>query len=140
MLEAMRAKASDLGVPGVTFAGFVSDRQAVLDALKDADIFLFCHNTLESARILGEALACGAPLVGFETAYPVDLVAEHGGGSFCAMGDVAALARNVRALGRDRGALAKLITRAARSGRDLDRDAALLKRVELVKQNRFIRG
>ena len=137
MLEAMRERATTLGIAGVSFAGFISDRETVLEALREADIFLFCHNTLESARILGEALACGAPLVGFETAYPVDLGAEHGGGEFSEMGDSKALAEIVRTLDGDRARLADLVTCAALSGRDLDRDAALNRRVQLVKEQRF---
>lgn len=138
MLEEMRTKASALDIPGVTFAGFISDREAVLRELKGAHIFLFCHNTLESARILGEAVACGASLVGFKTAYPADLVAEHGGGAFCEMGNVMALASLVQALDCDREKLADLVTSAARSGRDFDRHAALLRRVELVLQQRYV--
>jgi glycosyltransferase involved in cell wall biosynthesis len=133
MLEQMQAMVAERNIPGVTFAGFIAERQTVLDALKTAHVFLFCHKTLESARILGEALACGAPLVGFRTAYPADLVAEHGGGVFCDMGNVGALAEKVRELDRNRDDLATLVTKAARSGRDFDRDAALSKRATLVK-------
>lgn len=138
MLEEMRQKASALDIPGITFAGFISERGTVLSELKKAHIFLFCHNTLESARILGEAVACGAPLVGFKTAYPADLVAEHGGGTFCEMGNVKALADLVQDLDGDREKLAELVRSAARSGRDFDRDAALLKRVELVMLQRYV--
>lgn len=137
MLEEMRKKAVALDIPGITFVGFVSERETVLRELKKAHIFLFCHNTLESARILGEAVACGAPLVGFETAYPADLVAEHGGGAFSEMGNVKALADLVQDLDSDREKLAELVTSAARSGQDFDRDAALLKRVELVMLQRY---
>ena len=137
MLAAMRAKAVALDIPDVTFAGLVTERKAVLDALKQAHVFLFCHNTLESARILGEALACGAPLVGFRTDYPADLVAEHGGGIFCPMGDSDALATILAQLDGDRARLSALITDAARSGRDLDRDAALARRAQLLKELRI---
>ena len=139
MLEEMRKKASTLDIPDITFAGFVSERETVLGELKKAHIFLFCHNTLESARILGEAVACGAPLVGFRTAYPADLVAEHGGGAFCEMGNVKALASLIQLLDDDREQLAELVTSAARSGKDFDRDAALLKRVELVKLQSYVK-
>lgn len=138
MLAEMQAKVAAHNIPGINFAGFISDRETVLTALKKAHIFLFCHNTLESARVLGEAVACGAPLVGFKTAYPADLVAEHGGGTFCEMGNVLALASLVQDLDCDRQKLADLVTSAARSGRDFDRDAALLKRVELVRQQRYV--
>lgn len=137
MLGEMQAKAAALNVPNINFAGFVSDRQAILDALKEAHIFLFCHNTLESARILGEALACGAPLVGFETAYPADLVAEHGGGVFSEMGNVKALAQKVQELDSRKDELSMLVTNAARSGREFDREKALRKRAELVKEQRY---
>lgn len=136
MLEEMQTKAAALGIRGITFAGFISDRKIVLNALKEAHLFLFCHNALESARVLGEALACGTPLVGFKTAYPADLVAEHGGGVFCEMGDVKALAQKVQELDGDREQLSKLVTQSARSGRDLDRERALRRRAELVKEQR----
>ncbi|QIK79122.1 glycosyltransferase family 4 protein [Sphingomonas piscis] len=132
MLDAMKAQ----NIPGVHMAGFVGDRNLMLTVLRGAHVFLFCHNTLESARILGEALACGAPLIGFRTDYPADLVSDHGGGLFSDMGDVNGLAEIVARLDKDRTKLADLIASAAASGREFDRDALLRKRVEMVKANR----
>jgi glycosyltransferase involved in cell wall biosynthesis len=137
LLPEMRKKVAELGISEcVKFPGNISDRETVLDALKDSHIFLFCHTTLESARVLGEALACGCPLVGYLSAYPSDLVEEYGGGLFSKMGDPDALAQNVQALDKDRDKLSALIRQAARSGQDFDRGAALLKRVNLVKQQK----
>jgi colanic acid/amylovoran biosynthesis glycosyltransferase len=137
LLDEMRKKVSALGISdSVTFPGNISDRETVLDALKGSHIFLFCHTTLESARVLGEALACGCPLVGYLSAYPSDLVEEHGGGLFSKIGNCDALAQNVQVLDKDRDKLRILIRNAARSGQDFDRGAALLKRVNLVKQQK----
>ena len=134
LLHEMRNKATALGISdSVTFPGNISDRETVLNALKESHIFLFCHTTLESARVLGEALACGCPLVGYWSAYPSDLVGEHGGGLFSKLGDFGALAQYVQDLDNDRDKLRSLIRHAARSGQDFDRSAALLKRVDLVK-------
>jgi colanic acid/amylovoran biosynthesis glycosyltransferase len=141
LLDAMRNRAMALGISGsIKFPGNTSDRNTVLDALKESHIFLFCHTTLESARVLGEALACGCPLVGYWSAYPSDLVREHGGGVFSNMGDCGALAQNVQDLDKDRQKLRILIRHAARSGQDFDRGAALLKRVNLVKQEPLAMG
>ena len=132
MLDEVKARVAKLGVPGLTFAGFVSDREAILGALRKAHVFLFCHNTLESARILGEALASGTPLVGFRTDYPADLVAEHGGGLLAPMGDVKGLAAIVCELDADRRQLAQIVESAARSGREFDREKLLHRRAEIV--------
>lgn len=134
MLEDMRAEVSARQIPGLRLDGPITVREELLSELKAAHIFLFCHKTLESARILGEALACGAPLVGYGSAYPADLVSPHGGGIFSEVGDVASLAQTIQELNRDRERLAQLVEAAARSGRDIDRAVALRRRVELVKQ------
>jgi glycosyltransferase involved in cell wall biosynthesis len=137
MLEEMRNKVVALGISDqVTFSGFVSDRETILSALKEAHIFLFCHTTLESARVLGEALACGCPLIGYWSAYPFDLVEAHGGGLLTKIGDRIALAQNVQDLTNDRDKLRSLIRQAARSGQGFDRTAALLKRIDLVRQQK----
>lgn len=137
LLHEMRNKATAFGISDrITFTGYISARETVLDVMKQSHIFLFCHTTLESARILGEALACGCPLVGYFSAYPSDLVAEHGGGLFSKLGDCDALAQNVQDLNNDRDKLRALIRQAARSGQDFDRAAALLKRINLVKQQK----
>ena len=119
----------------VTLPGFISDRAKLLDSLKDADILLFCHKTHESARCLGEALACGCGLVGYSSAYPVDIVAEHGGGSFADQNDWRGLANVIQSLAQNREALSRLIGDAARSGGGFDRDAAIREKIEFVQRH-----
>lgn len=116
----------------VVIAGLVG-REEIMNRLRTTDLFLFCHKTAESPRNLGEALAAGCPLVGYETAYSRDLVAEHGGGEFVAMDDWEGLAERLVSLDRDRERLARLVAAAAESGRCLDRDTAMQGRVDLIR-------
>lgn len=135
LLESMRSKAAAFGISDrITFPGNVSDRKIVLDAIKESHIFLFCHKTLESARVLGEALACGCPLVGYSSGYPADLVKKNGGGVFVRMGDFGALAERVQDLDRDRTKLRALIRQATKTGQEFDRTTALHGRAKLVKE------
>lgn len=111
-----------------------ADRSKVFEAMQDADMFLFCHMGKESPRCLVEALASGAPLVGFGSDYSRSLVRESGGGEFVEPGDSAGLARTIARLARDREALARLIEEAAQSGQGLDRDKAIQQRIDLMRQ------
>ncbi len=118
---------ANVALPGVV------GRQDLLCQLWKTDIFLFCHKTGESPRCLGEALAAGCPLVGYDRAYPRDLVAKCGGGEFVQIGDSDKLADAVIALDRNRQRLEALVKAAAASGALLDRDTAMQERIELIK-------
>ena len=134
LLEPMRAFVRENGLTDtVTIAGKV-ERSTVFEALFKADIFLFCHLTRESPRNVIEALAAGAPLIGFGSPFYEHLVTEHGGGHFVATGDVAGLSNLVTGLDADRPALGRLISNAARSGQQFDRTAAVRRRIALMKQ------
>jgi glycosyltransferase involved in cell wall biosynthesis len=109
-------------------------RDEVLNDLRRADIFLFCHKTGESPRCLVEALASGCLILGYDSAYPRDLVATHGGGLFVAKDDWHGLAQSLLSLGRDRERLASLVVAAAASGRLFDRDTAIQRRINLIKK------
>ena len=73
-----------------------------MTALKQTDIFLFCHKTGKSPRCLGEALAAGCALVGYGTEYPRELVATRGGGEFAEMDNWQGLVEIVASLDSDR--------------------------------------
>jgi glycosyltransferase involved in cell wall biosynthesis len=134
LLPSMRNKAQALGITKyVSFPGFVSDRRQILRTLKDSDIFLFCHKSEESARCLGEALACGCPLVGYASAYAADLVAQRGGGLFVEQGETGELVSLIKNLDESRGRLRELIRQASITGRSYDRDARLHDRMDLIK-------
>ena len=135
-LERMRAKTNALGLQGrVEFRGHVADRDAVLRVMRDSDLFLFCHQTPESPRCLVEALASGCPLVGYASAYARELVEQEGGGQFVDAGDWRGLADLLTFLARDRDKIRDLIQAAAASGRLHDRDRAMQRRIDLIKDS-----
>ena len=117
----------------VQFAGFVDDRATVLQHLREAHVFLFCHKTPESPRCLIEALVSAAPIVGYDGSFARDLISAQGGGRLVALDDVAALADAVAELGQDRGTLADLIARAAQDGAPFDDESVYEHRCEIIK-------
>ena len=94
---------------------------------------LFCHKTPESPRCLIEALTCGTPIVGYDSAFPRELIEANGGGSLVARDDVAALATAVIGLAQDRRQLAALIHAAARDGAQFDDETVFRHRSELIR-------
>jgi glycosyltransferase involved in cell wall biosynthesis len=135
LLADMRAMAKTLGITEyVSLPGFVSE-QVKMETLKDSEVFLFCHMTREAPRCLGEALACGCPLIGYGSAYPKDLVAQYGGGEFATLGNWKELADIVQDLDKNRGRLSQLIRSASAWGRSYDRHEQLQRRVILIKEN-----
>jgi colanic acid/amylovoran biosynthesis glycosyltransferase len=133
LLEQMKREAKSLDIHDiVSFPGSVS-RTEIMAALQKTDIFLFCHKIGESPRCLGEALAAGCALVGYGTEYPRELVAKKGGGEFAGMDDWHSLAEKIISLDEDRIRLTRLLKAAASSGRLLDRDVFMQKRIDLIK-------
>lgn len=116
-LSAMQDRISAAGLQGrVTLAGFTRDRETVLDHLRAAHLFVFCHNTPESPRNLIEALVSGTPVIGYGSAYSASLIEAHQGGDLVPVGDIGGLADKVAALDADRARIADLIGRAAADG------------------------
>jgi glycosyltransferase involved in cell wall biosynthesis len=135
LLPSMRSMAENLGLAHIVqFPGYVANRDEILQTLRDADIFLFCHKTPESPRCLVEALVSGCPLIGYGGAYPKDLVGQCGGGQFAPVGDWKALANIVTELNKDREKLRELIRTASVSGRLYERDATMQRRIDLIKE------
>jgi colanic acid/amylovoran biosynthesis glycosyltransferase len=133
LLSEMKRMAAGLGIGEmVSFPGSVG-RSDIMTALQAADIFLFCHKIGESPRCLGEALASGAPLVGYGTEYPRELVSTCGGGEFAEMNDWQRLVDIIVSLDNNRVKLCCLTEGAAASGRLLDRDGAMQNRIDLIK-------
>ncbi|MCX7644531.1 MAG: glycosyltransferase [Rhodobacteraceae bacterium] len=117
----------------VRLPGFVRDRGAILEALRGAHLLMFCHKTPESPRCLIEALVSGTPIVGYDSAFPRELIERHGGGRLTPPGEVPALAGAVAGLARDRQELADLIGRAARDGARFDDETVFRHRAELIR-------
>ncbi|QDA36738.1 glycosyltransferase (plasmid) [Paracoccus liaowanqingii] len=119
----------------VEMPGFLVDRAAVLEELRDAHLFLFCHLTPESPRCLIEALASGCPLAGYASAYSTDLIAGHGGGALVPRGDTAALADQIAQLDANRTQLAQLILSAAADGAPFTDTAVFQQRSQVIRDH-----
>lgn len=133
-LAAMRARVAELGLQDrIALPGMVADRGAVLAALRQAQVFLFCHRTPESPRCLIEALASATPIVGYDGGFARDLIARAGGGRLVPPGDVAALAAVLVTLAQDRARVAGLIARAAQDRAGFDDEAVFRHRSDLIK-------
>lgn len=136
LADAVRRKVSEAGLDAcVSLPGLVSDRAVVLDALRAADILLFCHKTPESPRILIEALASGTPIVGYRSRYAADLIAAHGGGDLVPIGDTEALAGAVADLVDRPEALSAMIRAAYRSGAGYTDVEVFRHRSDLIKEH-----
>lgn len=135
-LTDMRARVADLGLAHrVSLPGFLRDRQAILAALRQAQVFVFCHKTPESPRNLIESLVSGTPIVGYGSAFPQELIAAHGGGILTPPDDVAALAGVLQQLASDRPRLARLFGQAAQDGAPFNDVAVFRHRSDIIKQH-----
>lgn len=130
------ARIAELGLSDhVATPGFADDRAAVLDHLRQAQVFMFCHKTPESPRCLIEALISGAVLVGYDGAFASDLTKGQGSGVFVPIGDVDGLAHAVAELAGDRVRLADLIGRAVQDGAPFDDVSVFRHRSDLIKEH-----
>lgn len=118
----------------VALPGFVRDRATILQALREAQIFVFCHKTPESPRNLIEALVSGTPIVGYNSPFPKDLISSHGGGLLSPKDDMVALASNLIELAGDRKRLADLIGRAALDGAPFNDVAVFKHRSDVIRE------
>jgi glycosyltransferase involved in cell wall biosynthesis len=129
--EIMKSEAT--GLP-IMMRG-VRPRNEIMEAMRESDVFLFCHKVAESPRCLSEALASGTPIVGYRSAFPEGLVERHGGGAFVEIGDWQGLGSLIAELDRDRDRLVSLVLAAAATGRSLDRNSAMQHRIDLIKEH-----
>lgn len=128
------AASKGLSESDIEFPGFVSDRRTVFEALQTAHIFLFCHMTDESPRVLIESLYSGTPIVGYSDSYAEKLVAEKGGGILVPRGDVKALTNAVYDLYHDKARHSSMIQRASESACQMTRDSVFRSRSNTVKE------
>jgi colanic acid/amylovoran biosynthesis glycosyltransferase len=134
-IEELRDLVSKRGLSDwISFPGNVSARSEVLDILRAADLFVFCHVTPESPRCLIEALMCGLPILGFESAYANALTSTYGGGATVPIGDVGALAEVVKKHVSDNEARKNLSRAALHSGQQFSEQSVFRRRSELIKQ------
>ncbi|MCZ8100877.1 MAG: glycosyltransferase [Burkholderiales bacterium] len=136
LLGEMQQLRRDLDLSGsVELPGFVGDRNHLVEHLRRAHVFMFCHKTPESPRCLIEALVSGSAIVGYDSAYARDLLRQEGGGCLTPINDIAALAGKLVEFDRDRAGLADLIMRSGREGRRFDEDTVYRHRAMLMREH-----
>jgi len=118
----------------ISFPGNISARSEVLDICRAADLFVFCHLTPESPRCLIEALMCGLPILGFESAYANALISPYEGGATVPIRDVDALAEVVKKYVSDKDARDNLSRAALHCGKQFSERSVFRHRSELIKQ------
>ena len=135
LVEDMRDVIRQNGLEGtIRLEGYVGDRDTVLSAMRESDLFVFCHKTPESPRCLIEALVCGCPIVGYDSPYPRGLIADAGGGLLTPQNDPAALGRVIAQLHADRAGLADLVGKAAVNGARFDEESVYRQRADLIRE------
>ena len=119
----------------ISLPGFESNRERVMNLIGCSHLMPFTHITPESPRCLIEALMHGTPIVGYETAFSKDLVAQNGGGMHVESGNFEAVAEMLIKLDRDREALAQLVRNAALDGKQFSSREVFRHRSELIKHH-----
>jgi glycosyltransferase involved in cell wall biosynthesis len=134
-LQAMKDEIQSKGLTdAIALPGHTSNRSALLATLRDADLFLFCHQTPESPRCLIEALMSACPIIGFDAPYPRDLLAGNANGLLVPLNDTEALATAVALLDADRGLLRKVTRTCAELGTHYSDHAVFKHRSDLIKK------
>jgi glycosyltransferase involved in cell wall biosynthesis len=115
----------------INMPGAISHME-MLQAMKSADAFVFCHKTQESPRCLIEALACGLPLIGYHSEYASHLINQNEGGHLSVPNDIASLTATVADM-FDGDRLRELSKRAARDGLQFTSASVFKHRSDLIK-------
>jgi colanic acid/amylovoran biosynthesis glycosyltransferase len=114
----------------IRFPGPIENHSQLIEEMKRFDAFVFCHKTLESPRCLIEALICGLPLIGYDAAFPRDLIREHNGGLLTPINEPEEVARSISLFSKDQDRLAYS---ARMDGSAFDASSVFRHRSELMR-------
>jgi glycosyltransferase involved in cell wall biosynthesis len=135
LLEQMKKLIVELKLEDCIYlSGTISNRDKLLEQIRESHVMLFTHITPESPRCLLESLVCGTPIVGYHSEFAQDLVKDYGGGQFVNIGDWQQLGKLIERLSQDRTLLAQLIQQAGRNGTRFNDEAVFRDRSELIKK------
>jgi glycosyltransferase involved in cell wall biosynthesis len=136
LFEQTRAMIAQRGLGDeIQLIGFESNRQTVLQKIRESHLMLFTHITPESPRCLIESLTCGTPIIGYHSQYASDLVKDFGGGVFAPTHDWKQLGELLVDLSRDRQQLSQLIVQAGKNGTRFHDQAVFQERSNLIKKH-----
>ena len=134
-LTAMRSKLDRLEIRNkVVLSGFVSSRERILSALREAHIFLFCHKTPESPRSPIEALISGAVLVGYDGAFVRDITQINKSGLFHPIDDIFSTIESIAELAKNREMLSDQIKKAKKDGEYFHDIGVFRHRSDLIRE------
>ena len=137
LLQEMQAAVATRNLSAhIRFPGQETNRERLLETLRDAHVFAFCNLTPESPRSLIEALMCGLPIVGFDNAFATGLLGPHtAGGAFVRPGDSAALAGVLARALSDPHNLRQMTEAAAAAGTQFSEEKVFKHRSDLIKRH-----
>lgn len=136
LFEQMKAMIAQRGLENVIeLLGFESDREKLLQRIRESHVMLFTHVTPESPRCLIESLTCGTPIIGYQSHYADDLVQDFGGGMFVPVRDWKQLGELLAKLSSDRQYLSQLIQQAGKNGSRFHDQAVFQERSQLIKSH-----
>jgi len=123
LMSDMRHEIDRLGqADAIDLPGFVSNRDQVIETMRESDVLAFTHLEPESPRVQMEALMSACPIVGYDRSYPRDLISGHNGGVLTPLGNPQALGAALADLAADRTQLSELIRCASRDGARFNSD------------------
>jgi glycosyltransferase involved in cell wall biosynthesis len=135
MVAEMRREVESLGLTDVIeLPGFVSDRDRVIEQIRESDVMMFTHLEPESPRVLIESLMSACPIIGYDRPHPRDLISEHQGGIITPLGDWQALGEALAGLAADRERLVTLIRKAAEDGSRFNSEVMTRERSRLIRE------
>lgn len=134
LLEQARQQLKTRGLDDrVSFPGHQGEKDRLLQSFRQADLFVFCHQTPESPRCLIEAMLSGTPIVGYDSPYPEDLLQEFSTRLLTARNDTAALASTLQRLDSHRDELARAVEHCHRISEHYTDQAVFSHRSRLIK-------
>lgn len=118
----------------VRFLGHQKKKEELLNSIREADIFVFCHKTPESPRCLIEAMLSGTPILGYRSPYPEDLLKNIAKDLLTPKDDTKALAKNIRRFNDNREELAKAMEYCHQISEHYTDKAVFEHRSQLIKK------
>lgn len=114
--------------------GYEPNRQSIMTALEQADIFLMTHISDESPRCIIEAIMKGTPVFGYTSAYALDILGKELEPGLCSLGNWEALGEEIISIYHHRNRLVERIDFTAKRGKLFTDEAVFQERACIIKK------